>query len=153
MKIIVTTESAEATESFSRQLGGRVRGGETFQMVSDLGGGKTTFVRGFASGMGSSDAVSSPTFTISQLYETPKGTLYHYDFYRLLEPGLMREELKEGLADENGVVIIEWSQLVEELLPDDTCIVTIDKSSDDESKRIITFEFDERLEYLFEGIE
>jgi tRNA threonylcarbamoyladenosine biosynthesis protein TsaE len=95
------------------------------ELVSDLGGGKTTFVKGLARGIASNDIVSSPTFTLSNVYAGEKVALYHFDFYRLLEPGIMREELAEVLADPQAVTVVEWADIVRNVLPDDHLTITI----------------------------
>lgn len=94
-------------------------------LVSDLGGGKTTFVRGLASGAGSPDRVSSPSFTLTNVYQAPLLTLQHFDFYRLQAPGLLRDELAEVIADPLNVVIIEWAAIVEDVLPSDHLTINI----------------------------
>lgn len=88
------------------------------ELISDLGGGKTTFVRGLARGISSNDQVSSPTFTLSNVYKGEQLTMYHFDFYRLAEPGIMREELAEVLSDPLNVTVIEWANIVRDVLPD-----------------------------------
>lgn len=88
------------------------------ELVGDVGAGKTTFVRGLADGLGVKEPVTSPSFTISKTYALPEGgRLVHYDFYRLPEPGLMADDLAENLADEKSVVVIEWGESVNDLLP------------------------------------
>lgn len=88
------------------------------ELVGDVGAGKTTFVRGLAEGLGAKEPVTSPSFTISKTYALPGGgRLVHYDFYRLPEPGLMADDLAENLADEKNVVVIEWGESVNDLLP------------------------------------
>ena len=88
------------------------------ELVGDVGAGKTTFVRGLAEGLGVKEPVTSPSFTISKTYALPEGgRLVHYDFYRLPEPGLMADDLAENLADEKSVVVIEWGESVNDLLP------------------------------------
>lgn len=88
------------------------------ELVGDVGAGKTTFVRGLAEGLGVKEPVTSPSFTISKTYALPEGgRLVHYDFYRLPEPGLMADDLAENLADEKNVVVIEWGESVNDLLP------------------------------------
>lgn len=100
------------------------------ELRSDLGGGKTTLTRGLVSGAGSIDPVSSPTFTVSKLYNTPRLTIYHFDFYRLQEAGLMAHELHDALQDTKGVVIVEWGDVVGDVLPEERVIVTIRKTDD-----------------------
>ena len=88
------------------------------ELVGDVGAGKTTFVRGLAEGLGVKEPVTSPSFTISKTYALPEGgRLVHYDFYRLPEPGLMADDLAENIADEKNVVVIEWGESVNDLLP------------------------------------
>jgi len=116
-------------------------------LSSDLGGGKTAFVRGLARGMGSTDHVSSPTFTVSREYRAGNLVLYHFDFYRLQEPGVIAAELEEFLHDTAAVVAIEWGVIVEGILPDDKVIITIMRTG--ENERRLTFSYPETLRYLF----
>lgn len=106
------------------------------ELVGDVGAGKTTFTRGLAQGLGISESVTSPSFTISKRYdfapnpecckkyntsdEHPNsGELVHYDFYRLGDPGIMRDELAETLREPNSVVVVEWVGDVVDLLPEE----------------------------------
>ncbi|MBL8122080.1 tRNA (adenosine(37)-N6)-threonylcarbamoyltransferase complex ATPase subunit type 1 TsaE [Candidatus Saccharibacteria bacterium] len=111
-----STSSAD-TEAFGERIGAQLLGGEVIELVSDLGGGKTTFVRGLVRGAGSTDTVSSPTFTISKEYSAPRFTIAHFDFYRLAEAGIVAEELREYIHSESVVTIIEWSDIVHDVLP------------------------------------
>src|ERR1700679_221405 len=104
-----TSTKPEETIGLAAAIGGRLRGGEVIELASDLGGGKTTFVRGLAQGAGSGDTVSSPSFTLTNQYEAGDLTIYHFDFYRLLEAGIVRDELAEVLADPQAVVVVEWA--------------------------------------------
>ena len=106
-------------------MGKRLQGGEVIELVSDLGGGKTTFVRGLARGIGSQDQVSSPTFTINNIYAGTTLKLYHFDFYRLFEPGIMREELAEILHEPEAITVVEWGGMVHDVLPADKLTITI----------------------------
>ena len=106
------------------------------ELIGDVGVGKTTFVKGLAKGLGIKEPVSSPSFTISKSYACPDGrTLIHYDFYRLNEPGLMSDELKESLGNENNIIVIEWSDSVKNILPEKRIIVNI-KNNDDDSREM-----------------
>ncbi|MDB5165030.1 MAG: hypothetical protein JWL89_656 [Candidatus Saccharibacteria bacterium] len=116
------------------------------ELVSDLGGGKTAFVRGLAKGVGSKDTVSSPSFTLSNEYHTAKLTLYHFDFYRLSEPGIMRDELADVLGQPDTVVAIEWADIVEDVLPQERLRIRITPT--DETKRTLLVEYPETLKYL-----
>lgn len=101
------------------------------ELLGDVGAGKTTFVRGFAKGLGIKEPITSPSFTISKTYAIPDGrTLIHYDFYRLQDPGLMAEDLEENLNNPNNIVIIEWGNTIEDLLPKNRTKITINYNDD-----------------------
>lgn len=92
------------------------------ELIGDVGAGKTTFTRGLASGLGISDSITSPSFTISKRYtfaspDQQPCELIHYDFYRLNDPGIMRDELSEAIAESNSIVVVEWGDDVADLLP------------------------------------
>lgn len=127
-------------------MGKKLRGGEVIELVSDLGGGKTTFVRGLAAGMGSKDRVSSPSFTLNNQYRAGRLTLYHFDFHRIDDPGIMREELGEILADPDSIVVIEWADIVKAILPPDRLTITIISSG--ENERQLSFNYPDELNYL-----
>ncbi len=145
-----STASSE-TELFAVKIGQCLKGGEVIELISDLGGGKTTFVRGLVKGMGSSDHVTSPTFTICRVYHADRLTLHHFDFYRLQEAGHITEELIDILSDKSNVVAIEWAGLVEDVLPEIRLSVTINTTSDDGRELIINYP--EELGYLISGLE
>lgn len=123
-----------------------MRGGEVVELVSDVGGGKTTFVRGLAKGMGSSDKVASPSFTLSREYRAGELTMFHFDFYRLNDPGIVANELAEVVGDPQAVVVVEWADIVEDVLPDER--LTIHISSIDDTEREFRFSCPESLRYL-----
>lgn len=141
----ISTNSDE-TLRLAEAVGRKLRGGETIELSSDLGGGKTTFVRGLAKGLGSHDGVRSPSFTLSNQYRSGELTLYHFDFYRLNEPGIMRDELAEALADSKAVVAVEWSGIVEDVLPPKRLRITL--RAVDEASRELKFEFPGSMAYL-----
>jgi len=116
-----------------------MRGGEVIELVSDLGGGKTTFVRGLAAGLGSHDAVRSSSFTLSNRYRAENLTLHHFDFYRLFEPGIMRDELAEVLADPQAAVVVEWGKIVEDVLPGRRVTIHIRATSETGREFIISY--------------
>ena len=88
------------------------------ELVGDVGAGKTTFTKGLARGLEIAEEITSPTFTISKVYENSRGQkLVHYDFYRLENPGIMVEDLFENLRDPHTVTVIEWADTVSEILP------------------------------------
>ncbi len=125
-----------------------------------MGGGKTTFVRGLARGLGSKNHVSSPTFKLSNVYDVPKtgeseqndvSRVYHYDFYRLPDAGLMGHELHEALDDPNGLVIVEWGKVVAKVLPKDR--ISIQFVVNSENARQVVIDCPPSLEYVLTGIE
>jgi tRNA threonylcarbamoyladenosine biosynthesis protein TsaE len=104
------------TERLGELLGEQLKGGEVIELRSDLGGGKTTMVRGIVRGAGSADRVGSPTFTLSKEYKAGRFHIHHFDFYRLSEPGILKDQLAEAL--QTGVVIVEWAGIVQNVLPE-----------------------------------
>lgn len=142
--------SSEDTEKLGEQLGRNLRGGEVIELVSDLGGGKTTLTRGIVRGSGSKDVVSSPTFTISKVYKSEKFHIHHYDFYRLSDAGLIEHEISDDLNDEEKVVIIEWGEVVQHVLPYERLTIQIDKTGDNSRELII--KFPEQYKYMVEKI-
>ncbi len=123
-----------------------MRGGEVVELVSDLGGGKTAFVNGLARGMGSNDKVSSPSFALTNEYQAGALTLYHFDFYRLHEPGIIREELAEVMADPKAVIAVEWARIIEDVLP--ASRLTVDIKVTGEQDRLLKFVCPKALNYL-----
>lgn len=120
-------------------IGSLLIGGEVIELVGDVGSGKTTFVKGLAVGLGISDYIQSPSFSISRVYDNNKGmNLIHYDFYRLDDPGLMANELNESIDNKNNIVVIEWADVVEGVLPADRLKINIEYLSENERK--MTFE-------------
>ncbi|MCA9350345.1 tRNA (adenosine(37)-N6)-threonylcarbamoyltransferase complex ATPase subunit type 1 TsaE [Candidatus Saccharibacteria bacterium] len=150
MKLKINSTDSSYTEKIGEQIGAKLKGGELIELASDLGGGKTTFTRGLARGAGSRDIVSSPTFTISNVYEGSGLTINHFDFYRLSQPGLIVNELSELINDRTQVIIVEWAGLVENILPKNRLVVEILHSS--ENSRIISITFTQKLKYLVEGL-
>ncbi len=117
----------EDTFEIARQLGEKAVAGDVFCLIGDLGVGKTLFSQGFATGLGIQESVNSPTFTIVQEYDEGRLPFYHFDVYRIEES----EEMEEvGFADMiygEGVCLIEWANLIEDILPEHYTRVTICK--------------------------
>lgn len=133
---MVQLTSEQATREFGEQVGGLLRGGETIELIGDVGAGKTTFVRGLAKGMGISETVQSPSFTINRVYDAPdERRLVHYDFYRLSDAGIMADELDESIHDKQTVVVIEWADTVAEILPTDRLTLSF-ISTGEESRQV-----------------
>ena len=123
------------TESFSRedtlqiayQIAQNAQPGQVYALIGDLGVGKTVFTKGFAEGLGIEEPVSSPTFTILQIYEEGRLPLYHFDVYRIEEPEEMEEVGFDDYVYGDGVCLIEWAGRIEEILPEETIWVRIEK--------------------------
>lgn len=146
----IQTTSAAATEQLGEAIGRNLKDGEVIELISDLGGGKTTFVRGLARGFGSSDKAASPTYTISKVYKHGKRELHHFDFYRLQEAGLISHELTEVIEDPACTVVFEWGEVVQNVLPASRLTVTISKTG--EEARNLQFQLPDSLAYLLEGV-
>lgn len=145
-----TVTAPEQTEELAAKIGQALKGGEVIELVSDLGGGKTTFVRGLVRGLGSPDKVASPTFTISKVYKAPPHQVYHFDFYRLDEPGLMAEDVAEAVEDPNTVVIVEWADVVQHVLPAMRLTVRFEPMPGAHERRLV-FACPEQLAYIIEA--
>ena len=150
--IVFNTKNDTQTQQLAQAIGKKLKGSEVFELRSDLGGGKTTFVRGLAKGFGSLDPVASPSFTISNIYRSiNKKLLYHYDFYRLKEPGIMSDELSEVISNSRDVVVVEWGKVVSDILPESRIVVLIEVLS--ETERKLTMQFYSKFSYLFTALE
>lgn len=121
------SNSPEETRRIGREMGAGALAGEVYALVGDLGVGKTVFTKGFAEGLGIDEPVSSPTFTILQIYEEGRLPLYHFDVYRIEEPEEMEEVGFDEYMEGEGVCLIEWAGRIAELLPPDVIIVRIEK--------------------------
>ena len=125
--MVFDSYSTEDTFKLGELTGARLKPGTTVRLEGDLGVGKTVFVKGVAKGLGITETVCSPTFTILQEYKDGRMPLYHFDVYRIEDP----EEMYEIGFDEylygDGVCLIEWASRVEELIPDDAVRITIEK--------------------------
>ena len=130
----IVSNSLEDTFRLAEKIGQRLKGGEVIELASDIGGGKTAFVRGLATGIKSSDQVASPTFTISRHYRAAEGDLviHHFDFYRLNEdPGLMKAEIAESTGSPGVVTVVEWADSIADVLPEDRLKVEIISTGED----------------------
>ena len=123
----IESEKCEDTYMLGKLLGENCRAGEVYTLIGDLGVGKTVFTQGFAAGLGVSGPVNSPTFTIVSEYEDGRLPFYHFDVYRIGDS----EEMDEiGYGDYiygEGVSLIEWANLIEDILPEQYTRVTIEK--------------------------
>lgn len=127
---VYETFSCEETFELGRRLGSDAAKGTIYCLNGDLGVGKTVFTQGFANGLGIHDNVCSPTFTILQEYYDGRLPLYHFDVYRIGDPEEMYELGYEDYFYGEGVCLVEWGRLIEELLPDSTIYITIEKNNE-----------------------
>lgn len=125
--MVIETRSPEETFALGEKLGREVKPGQIYTLNGDLGTGKTVFTQGFASGLGITEPVNSPTFTILQVYEEGRMPFYHFDVYRIGDVEEMDEIGYEDCFYGEGVCLIEWAELIEEILPENVIVVTIEK--------------------------
>ncbi|MBS5621243.1 tRNA (adenosine(37)-N6)-threonylcarbamoyltransferase complex ATPase subunit type 1 TsaE [Eubacterium sp.] len=126
--MIYETNSEKETFELGKNLGEQAKAGQIFCLNGDLGVGKTVFTQGFAKGLDIEENVNSPTFTIIQVYEEGRIPLYHFDVYRIGDPEEMYEIGYEEYFFGEGVCLIEWSKLIEELIPEEAINIEIDKN-------------------------
>lgn len=152
--MIKEIQSVEAMGQLAAIIAGQLRGGDVLELVGDVGAGKTTFTKALAASLGVTDNVQSPTFTLSSVYELPDGgRLVHYDFYRLSEPGVMRDELRESVGDKTTVTVIEWSEVVADVLPTDRLVITFEHMADEAARRVRIEAASERSRQMIAGID
>lgn len=125
--MIIETRSAEETFEVGRKIGEEANAGQVFTLIGDLGVGKTVFTQGLAKGLGIEEPISSPTFTIVQVYEDGRLPFYHFDVYRIGDVEEMEEIGYEDYFYGEGVTLIEWSNLIEEILPKQRTEIAIEK--------------------------
>lgn len=128
--MIRETHSPEETYVLGKKLGEQAVSGQIYCLDGDLGVGKTVFTQGFAAGLGIDGPVNSPTFTIVQQYEEGRLPLYHFDVYRIGDISEMDEIGYEDCFYGEGVCLIEWSQLIPEILPEQVIRICIEKDLD-----------------------
>ena len=149
---VISTSSAE-TERLGELFGRALLPPALLELRADLGGGKTTFVRGLARGSGSKDIVSSPTFTLTKTYKTKTGEINHFDFYRLNEPGVLRDQLEESLKDNQAITVVEWSDIVKDVLPTERLSIDLAMTAQDSDERQITVNYPEKLAGFMRKVE
>lgn len=139
--MILDSYSEEDTRQLASITAGEAKKGDVFCLDGDLGCGKTVFAKGFAEGLGVREAVTSPTFTILKEYKEGRLPLYHFDVYRISDPDEMNAVGFEEYLYGDGVCLIEWSDLISELLPENAIHVRIrkDPAQGDDYRKI---EFD-----------
>lgn len=128
MEKVFETNSAEETFEVGRKLALSAKPGQIYCLNGDLGVGKTVFTQGFAQGLGITEPVNSPTFTIVQVYEEGRIPFYHFDVYRIADVEEMYEIGCEEYFYGQGICLIEWSELIREILPDTIIQIKIEKN-------------------------
>lgn len=128
--MVIETYQEKETYELGRRLGAEAKAGQVYTLVGDLGVGKTVFTKGLAAGLGIEEAVSSPTFTIVQVYEEGRLPFYHFDVYRIGDVEEMDEIGYEDYFYGDGVCLIEWADLIREILPEHYKEIRIEKDLD-----------------------
>ena len=126
--MVTETRSPEETYELGKKIGQQARPGQVYTLTGDLGVGKTVFTQGVAAGLGITEPVSSPTFTIVQIYEEGRLPFYHFDVYRIGDIEEMEEIGYDDYFFGEGICLIEWEELIEEILPKDRISITIEKN-------------------------
>ena len=125
--IVWESFSPEETFAIGERLGCEAKPGEVYTLIGDLGVGKTVFTQGVAKGLGITEPVNSPTFTIVQIYEEGRLPFYHFDVYRIGDVEEMEEIGYQDCFYGEGICLIEWANLIEEILPEHYKEITIEK--------------------------
>ena len=125
--IVWDSFSQEETFAIGEKIGREAKPGEVYTLIGDLGVGKTVFTQGVAKGLGITEHVNSPTFTIVQIYEDGRLPFYHFDVYRIGDVEEMEEIGYQDCFYGDGICLIEWANLIEEILPDHYRQITIEK--------------------------
>jgi tRNA threonylcarbamoyladenosine biosynthesis protein TsaE len=146
--------SSGDTERLGGIIGSKLKGGEVIELQADLGGGKTTLTRGIAAGLGIKSNITSPTFTLNRNYKTKSNLeLRHFDFYRLADPGLMSEQLKESVEDHEVITVVEWAKVVGNILPQNRLTIVFEGVAGEENTRRIIVGYNESLAGLMREVE
>ncbi len=124
---ILESFSPQDTYAIGKSLAEQAAPGSVYCLNGDLGTGKTVFTQGFAAGLGITGPVNSPTFTILQVYEDGRLPLYHFDVYRIEDPEEMYEVGCEEYFTAGGVCLVEWAELIREMIPEEAVQITIEK--------------------------
>lgn len=126
--MVIETFSDKETFALGKQLGQVVKPGTVISLVGDLGVGKTVFTQGFAQGLDIEEPINSPTFTIVQVYDEGRMPFYHFDVYRIGDISEMDEIGYEDYFYGEGACLIEWANLITEIMPKETMHITIEKN-------------------------
>ena len=128
--MVIETWSPKETYALGEKIGREALPGQVYTLNGDLGVGKTVFTQGVAAGLGIQEPVNSPTFTIVQVYEEGRMPFYHFDVYRIGDVEEMEEIGHQDYFYGEGLCMIEWAQLIEEIIPENARHITIEKDLD-----------------------
>jgi tRNA threonylcarbamoyladenosine biosynthesis protein TsaE len=135
---LFTSNSVEETIEFARQWSGSLAPNDVVALAGDLGAGKTHFVKGLVEGLGGTDEVTSPTFTLIHEYRSGRLPVFHFDFYRINQPGEIGEIGFDDYLEENGIAVVEWGDRFPQVFPERTRWLRLEAPS--ASQRIISDE-------------
>ena len=138
----IKTHSEKETFELGKRIANAVNPGTVILFYGDLGAGKTVMTKGIAAGLGITEMITSPTFTIMQEYEGGRMPLYHLDVYRIEDPDEMEEVGLNEYIYGNGLTVIEWAEQIEDILPDDAIKITIERNVENPEDRDIRIEGD-----------
>ncbi|HMQ09606.1 MAG TPA: tRNA (adenosine(37)-N6)-threonylcarbamoyltransferase complex ATPase subunit type 1 TsaE [Candidatus Nanoperiomorbaceae bacterium] len=142
----------ESMRALGVKIGAALHGGEVFELIGDVGAGKTTFVKGLAAGLAIDDDVQSPSFTINRRYKgRDELILSHYDFYRLNDAGIMNMEVAESLSEPGTITVVEWGESIKDVLPSSRIVITINYLPDE--GRTVEIQLPESAGYLNDTME
>lgn len=138
----IKTHSEKETFELGKRIANAVNPGTVILFYGDLGAGKTVMTKGIAAGLGITEMITSPTFTIMQEYEGGRMPLYHLDVYRIEDPDEMEEVGLNEYIYGNGLTVIEWAEQIEDILPEDAIKITIERNVENPEDRDIRIEGD-----------
>ena len=137
MKKLLHIANERETEKLGEAIGRAATAGTVIALIGDLGTGKTTLTKSIARGLGVTETVTSPTFNIIREYRSGRIPLYHFDVYRIGDPDEMFELGYEEYFYGDGICVVEWADIIEELLPEDAVIIRIDRGATEEEREYI----------------
>lgn len=130
----INIKNEQETKAFGEELGRTVQPGKVIALIGDLGTGKTTLTKSIAEGLGITDIITSPTFNIVKEYDSGRIPLYHFDVYRIADPDEMFELGYEEYFYGKGVCVIEWADIIEDLIPEDAMTIRISRGATDDER-------------------
>ena len=145
MEKLLHIASEKETERIGEAIGQAAEPGTVVALIGDLGTGKTTLTKSIARGLGVTETVTSPTFNIIREYKTGRIPLYHFDVYRIGDPDEMFELGYEEYFYGDGICVVEWADIIEELLPEDAVIIRIERGASEEEREYRIESEDEKL--------